>query len=189
MNYFFKNFPTVDYDIKKNGKKITVPNITASMKIQDLVRRKKAVFYNYNVPEGERADAIAFKYYGDASLDWVIFLTNQYIDPQFDWPLDRRSFENYLTDKYGSVRLASSTIHHYEQILQEQSVNFDGTVVPEIYIEIDLDTYNSLDIAERRTVYCYEYEQRINDAKREIKLLDERYVIELVGQAQEVFNR
>lgn len=188
MNHFFRNFPTVDYDIKKNGKTITVPNITAGMKIQDIVRRKKAVFYSYNVPEGERADAIAFKYYGDASLDWVIFLTNQMIDPQFDWPLDRLAFNNYVIKKYGSMTAATSTVHHYEQILQDQTVTFDNINVPERYVEVDLVTYNTLDSSERRTIYNYDYELRLNDAKREIKLLDERYVLDVVNQAQEVFR-
>ena len=188
MNYFFKNFPTVDYDIKKNGKTIAVPNILLGIKIQDLVKKKKAIFYNYNVPEGERADSIAFKYYGDASLDWIIFLTNNIVDPQFEWPLDNTSFNNFVAKKYGSITSATSTIHHYEQILQSQTVTFDGIIVPEKYVEVDLTTYNTLSGDERRVIYNYDYELRLNDAKREIKLLDERYVTDVVNQAQEIFS-
>lgn len=191
MNHFFKNFPVVDYDIKKNGKTITVPNITVGVQIHELMRKKKAVFYNYNVSEGERADAIAFKYYDDASLDWVIFLTNQIIDPQFEWPLSNKAFINYVTKKYGSITAATSTIHHYEQILQGLTVTFDNIIIPERYVEVDLATYTTVfdqDGTTARIIYDYDYELRLNNARSEIKLLEDRYVISLVNQVQEIFR-
>jgi len=185
MAHYFKYFPTVEYDIKKNGKPITVPNIFVGLKVRDLVQRKKAVFYEYNVQEDERADTIAFKYYGDATLDWVIFLTNQIIDPQFEWPLDRRSLDNYITKKYGSLQSATSTVHHYEQILHAQTTTYDGITVPERTVQVDEATYNSLGGNERKVIYNYDYELDLNDKKREIKLLDERYIINLINSIEE----
>ena len=53
---------------------------------------------------------------------------------------------------------------------------FDGTVVPEEFHEIDLTTYDTLAAGDKRIVTSYEYEDRVNEAKRNIKLLSEDYV-------------
>ena len=96
MPFYFEPFPTVLYDIKKNGKKVELTNLFLRYKIVEAFKNQKATYYNYNIKEGERPDTIAFKYYGDASLDWIILLTNNIIDPQFEWPLDKRSFQRFL---------------------------------------------------------------------------------------------
>lgn len=188
MAYYFDNFPTVSYDLQKDGNPIDVTNIFLRYKIVDVFKKQQAVYYNYSVKDGERPDVIAFKYYGDASLDWIILLTNNIVDPQFDWPLSRRSFESYVAKKYGSISTAREQTHHYEQITQQQQVLFDGTIVPEEYFEIDVSTYNTLSESDRRIVTSYEYEERINEAKRDIKILSEDYVFDLLTQVAESFE-
>lgn len=186
--FYFEPFPTIQYDIKKDGVTSNVTNLFLRYKIVDIFKNQSAVYYNYSIKDGERPDIIASKYYEDESLDWIILLTNNIIDPQFDWPLDRRSFENFIAKKYGSVSTARSQTHHYEQITQQQQVLFDGTIVPEEYFEIDLTTYNTLSEADKRIVTSYEYEERINEAKRDIKILSEDYVFDLINQVKEVFD-
>lgn len=188
MAFYFQPFPTIEYDVKKNGKTTTMTNLFLRFKIVDAFKKQQAVYYNYTVKDGERADVIAFKYYNDASLDWIIYLINDIIDPQFDWPLDRKSFENFIIKKYGSLSSAHSTTHHYEQIIQQQQVLFDGTVIPEKTIEIDLTTYNSLAAADKKIITSYEYEDKLNEDKREIKLLSEQYLFDLLNQVEEAFE-
>jgi len=65
---------------------------------------------------------------------------------------------------------------------------FDGTIIPEYYEEIDLTTYNSLSTSEKRIVTSYEYEQRLNEGKRDIKLLSVDFLPELLTQVKTVFN-
>ena len=186
--FYFEPFPTIDYDISKNGNKIEVTNLFLRYKILDVFKNQSAVYYNYSIRDGERPDIIAAKYYDDESLDWIILLVNNIVDPQFEWPLDRRSFENFIAKKYGSVATARETTHHYEQITQQQEVLFDGTVIPEEYFEVDLTTYNTLSDSDKRTVTSYDYEERLNEAKRNIKLLSEDYVFDLVNQVKDVFK-
>src|SRR6056300_1416972 len=144
MAYYFRPFPYINYDLKKNGNSTVLTNIMTRFKIVESFQRQEAVYYEYTVKEGERADQIAFKYYDDPYLDWVIYIVNNIIDPEFDWPLDRRSFESYVAKKYGSVSTAMSTTHHYEKIINNQSVTFDGINIPERTVEIDQTTYDSL---------------------------------------------
>jgi len=186
--FYFEPFTTVPYDIRKNGFFVDVTNLFLRYKVLDVFKNQSAVYYDYNIKDGERPDVIAAKYYEDAALDWIILITNNIIDPQFDWPLDLKAFEKYIIKKHGSITAAKEAIQRYEQIGQEHEVLFDGTVVQEQKWEIDLDTYNSLPDSEKRIVTCYEHEEEVNEAKRNIKILSEEYVFEVVNQVREVFD-
>jgi hypothetical protein len=102
MPYFFNNFPDVKYDVNKNDKFQTVKNILLRYQFRDfpLYKNKTSVFYQHNVEEGQRPDIIAERYYKDASLHWIVLITNNIIDPYYDWPLDYTEFQNYVREKY-----------------------------------------------------------------------------------------
>ncbi len=188
MAFYFSPFPLVLYDVKKNDRSTVLTNIMKRFKIVEAFQRQEAIYYNYVVKDGERADVIAFKYYGDSSLDWVIYLTNNIIDPQFDWPLSSRSLLKYIAKKYGSINAAKQQIYQYQQILNLGSVLFDGTIIPARYEPIDLLTYNTLPPSEKRIVTAYEYEVEENDEKREIKLLSSDFTSQLLAQVNTVFE-
>ena len=181
MSHMFNNWPTVSYDLKKNGKPLELTNITLRFKINELLRNKSTVMYQYDVKDGERPDIIAYKYYSDATLDWVILLVNNIVDPQFEWPLDDRSFERYMRKKYGSLEAAKQTHHLYEKILREQQVYFDGTIIPEKRVVVDKDTYDLTSPTLRRDLDKYTYELELNDARSRIKILDKRYISGIVS--------
>lgn len=187
MPFFFEPFPTVAYDIKKNEKLAILTNVTLRFKIQEILRNRSAVYYTYNVKDGERPDIIAYKYYGDPSLDWIILLINNIIDPFYDWPLDSLSFDRYIKAKYGSASVAQSRIHHYEKVLYPQSVLFDGTIISEKRVIVNQATYNGLNPNLRRAVTDYDYEIDLNTQKAEIKILDKRYVTGIINQVENVF--
>ena len=176
MSNMFNRWPTVSYDLKKNGKPLELTNITLRFKINELLRDKSAIMYQYEVKNGERPDIIAYKYYDDAKLDWVILLTNNIIDPQFEWPLDDRSFDRYIKGKYGSLEAAKQTNHVYEKTLNEQIVRFDGTIIPKRTVVVDKETYDLTSPTSRRAVDKYTYELELNEARSQIKILDKRYI-------------
>lgn len=188
MPQYFRDFPKVEYDIKKNGTTELMTDITVRFKIQDVLKNRTAVYYDYDIQEGERADVIAFNVYDDATLDWLIYIVNYTFDPLFDWPLDRKSFINFIKEKYGSVSQAQAQVHHYEWIYQKQKVLYDGTRIPELTYEVDLSTYNTLSPKDRRIVYSYGYEEDLNDAKRRIKLLDASYIPGVLSQIEGIFD-
>lgn len=187
MAFFFKPFPTVSYDLKKNNKPAILTDVTVRFKIQEILQNRTAVYYEYNVKDGERPDIIAFKYYKDPSLDWVILLTNNIIDPFYDWPLDSASFDRYIRAKYGSPSVAQSTVHHYEKILNTQSTLFDGTVIPERTVIVDQATYNGLAPTARRIVYNYDYELDLNEQKANINILDKKFLPSILNQVNNIF--
>ena len=188
MSYYFEPFPLIRYDLKKNNNSSVLTNIATRFKMANAFESVNAVYYNYSIKEGERADQIAFKYYDDASLDWILYVINNVTDPEFDWPLDRKSLDNYIIKKYGSIQTAISQIHHYEQIVQSHNVLFDGTIIPEEVVEIDLQTYNILPADERKIIYSYDYETNENDKKRDIKLLAREYLTTVLNRVEVAFR-
>ena len=186
-NFYFDSFPRVTYDIKKNGKLENVTNIMLRYKLNAVVKSYASPYYDYVVEDGERADTIAFGEYEDYTLDWLIYLTNDIIDPMFDWPMSQNTLQKYIVKKYGSIPTAQATVHEYRKILNEQSVLFDGTIVPKRTLVVDETTYNTLSEIDRESISKYTYENELNDSKRQIKLISENFVSDILLELREVF--
>ena len=188
MSEFFQHYPQINYDITgiKPIKTKTVINIMVKAKIKNILQDDIVNYFPYSIPESERPDITAFKVYGDVKYTWLIFLINEIHDPLFDWPLNSREFGSYVKNKYGTLAAAKNTIHHYEQIVRTR-VEATGTTeaIPEARIEVDVTTYNALDIAVRNIVYCFDWEIDRNEAKRDIKLIDRRYVADILSEHSE----
>ena len=53
---------------------------------------------------------------------------------------------------------------------------------------VDLTTYNTLSSTARRTIYKYDWEEELNDAKRKIKLLDKRFLDKVRDEVETVLR-
>tara|TARA_R100000426_G_C4824862_1_gene112241 strand:+ start:535 stop:1113 length:579 start_codon:yes stop_codon:yes gene_type:complete len=188
MAFYFRPFPKINYDIKKNKLPLLLTNVTARYKIRDVLKSKVAIYYDYLIKDSDRPDLIAYKYYDDETLDWLIYLVNDIIDPYYDWPLKQDAFNKYMTTLYGSVSGAQATVYEYRKILNSQSVLFDGTIIPERYVVVDLNTYNGLATNARREVDAYEYYDELNNKKRQIKLLDKRFASDIKSEVELIFG-
>lgn len=192
MSFYFRNFPFVNYQIEDYNINEIVQNPLVRFKILDVLRNVKFLYQEYIIEE-ESASEISFKFYGNETLDWVIYVTNNIIDPKYDWPLGYRDFNNFIIKKYGSVENASretttDNIHHYEWIVQQQQVLFDGTKIPERRLIIDKAKYDTLPVSERDIVRNFEYEQRLNDDKRNIKLLREEFLQQFLAEVRSALS-
>ena len=96
MSYYFKNHPQIEYDLLKNKQPRTIQNILSRYKLLDILKTKTAIYHTHDIEEGQNVQLIADKYYGDITLDWVIYLTNDILDPLYDWPLGYYNFLNYI---------------------------------------------------------------------------------------------
>ena len=116
MSFFFRYHPTTEYTLK--GKTFTFQNMFLRYRLLKVLENRSMLYYEHELVEGQSLQYIAERYYEDSSLDWVILITNNIVDPQFDLPLEYQDFINYVKGKYGSVESAMGTTHHYEQIIQ-----------------------------------------------------------------------
>ena len=190
---FFANYPRIAYDI--SGDNSTAPNYTVAVnlmirnKLKEAVEDDITVYYPYVVPEGMRPDVLAYKYYGDTIYTWTIFLANNILDPYWEWPLSYRDFREYISDKYGSVEIAKSQIHHYEYTARARAEK-TGTsdAVPAYKLEIDYQTYTETAADEREIIYSYGYENDLNESKREIQMIDSAYIQTVQDEARGLFR-
>ena len=116
-------------------------------------------------------------------MDWCFFLW-VLINVQSEWPLPQRDFDRYVLEKYETYEKLNA-VHHYETKECKNSV--DAVVVPE-GLQVDSDysvtyydwylggeiTKSSSDIVVEVT--NYEYESKLEDAKRSIYLLKPKYL-------------
>ena len=172
MSYFNK-FPLMSYDIKgiKNYK--LLPDILRRVKLRALIKSGGMLFEKYDVKEGEKPEDIAFKWFGDAELHWVILMTNNVTDRYYDWPMNQVQFAEFLTDKYGDN---VDAVHHYEVTKDSGRTTSQGPSDYSHLVEVNSDTDNAISISNRQ------YEEREQDKKRQIQLLDKSLVGDFIAE-------
>mgnify|MGYP003996683697 FL=1 len=187
MANYFRNLPRVGYDINGTGKDsfLSVTNIMKRVKFKPSVLEDISNYYPYFVKEGERPDIISHAQYGTIGYAYLIMLINDIQDPNFDWPLSSQIFEKFIINKYGSVTIAIAGVKNYYQIIRAE-VARTGTSerVPEVKFAVDETTYDALDTADRSTLTDYDYEVELNDAKREIRLINPAFVQDIDYQVK-----
>lgn len=185
MSKFFEHYKTTDY--KLLGKTFNLTNITLRYKFRQNLTKNIYNFYDYFLKDGERLDHLSDMYYGDSKYVWVIVLSNDMIDPQFDIPRPYDEFRKYIINKYGSWEQAATGVHHYERvsIYQNETTKITDINPP---ITISKSVYESLPDKETKQVTILEYEEQINESKRNIKLLDVSQLHKVIDLVESVFE-
>ena len=176
MAGYFENFPTTEHDILRNNNPRIVTNVLRRFRFDPSVKNRLDVFYPYRIQDGDRPDTIADKYYGNSKYAWVVLLFNDIADPLFDWPMDDATLTNYIRDKYGSVSAAHQTTHERRLILSAGKKLSSGRILKKRFVIVDESTYNATPEGDRELVTKWEYEVDRNDARRDIKILDKKYI-------------
>ena len=194
---YFKYIPDFDYVSRLSKAQnisdyIRVKNLFKRTKISEVIFKDLTYFTKYQIIGDERPDNIAFKVYGDSNLDWMIMLANNIICLQDEWPLEHKSFYNFLLQKYNSDAGIDS-VHHYET--QEVKNSQEKVIVPkglEVNETFSITYYDSglgtEQIATGITdaITNKEYEERINDNKRNIFLIKPRFVGLIIEEMENV---
>ena len=171
---YFESFPKIFYDSVGQGNPKVVTNLLRRVAIRAKVKTNTMLYDTYDVKSGETPELIADKLYQDPELHWIVMLVNNITDRYHQWPMKEQQFNTFLNEKYDNP----DGVHHYE-ISQESG---DTSTKIEVYANEalytgDTDFYNSATIVTNR-----EYEEREQDKKRQIRLLDPRYIDEFVDE-------
>ena len=165
---YFESIPKIYYDSMGTGNPKVVTNLLRRVAVRAKIRTNTLLFDTYNVKEGETPEIIAHKLYGNIELHWIILLVNDVTDRYHQWPLNFSQFNQHIADKYDNI----DGVHHYE--LAQSSG--DTTTKIEVYSNSALysgdgDSYSNATLITNR-----EYEEQQQEIKRQIRLLDPRYV-------------
>lgn len=180
---YFSIVPNISYDEKpisypfSESDFVTAKNFFRRYKINEDVFSNVVYFSKYTITDGERPDTLADQAYGNPFYDWVILLTNNMVNAQYDWPMSNYEISKVIEEEYDTPY---ETIHHYEtdeigpykagQRVDEtfyngtHKLNINGSIV----------TKNGNEIC--RPVTIAEWFTEENEKKREIYLLKPSYV-------------
>ena len=182
-NSYFRQLPELDYPSLANDRKSAydyqkVKNIFKRAVIRDDLFDEVVAFTKYSVVGDERPDQVAYNFYGDSGLDWVVLTTNNIIHVRDEWPMGNQDFLTYLNEKYTAEQL--SNIHHYETKLIRDSrgrlIQPEGLTVPAGHSISFLDN-GVLRTESQLTSFTFlEHENNVNDKKRDIDILRPEYL-------------
>ena len=204
MASYFRQVPNFEYvsriaESKNISDYIQVKNFFKKGSLRPDIFQELAFFEKYQIQGNDRPDNVAEDFYGESTLDWVILLSNNIINIQSEWPLLQDDLDRYLVEKYGDYDVLYNGIHHYEtsEVKNSQGVTIvpAGLEVPEklrddrqgsptynqlipyyvsyydYFIDSQVETGN---IA--TPITNYDYEIKLEDAKRNIYLLKPTYL-------------
>ena len=194
-NSYFRQLPELDYPSLSNDRKSAydyqlVKNLFKRAVLRDDVFNDVTNFEKYSVEGDERPDKVAYDFYGDSGLDWIILTTNNIIHVRDEWPMSNRDFLTYLNEKYTSEEL--SNVHHYEtREIRDES----NTLIQPAGIRVKSDysvTYVENDTVKTKSsikmLTFLEHETNLNDAKRNINILKPDYVEIFLRDIKEIMR-
>ena len=194
-NSYFRQLPQLDYPSLSNDRKSAydyqlVKNLFKRAVLRDDVFNDVTNFEKYSVEGDERPDQVAYNFYRDSGLDWIILTTNNIVHVRDEWPMSSRDFLTYLNEKYTSEEL--SNVHHYEtREIRDES----NTLIQPAGIRVKSDysvTYVENDTVKTKSsikmLTFLEHETNLNDAKRNINILKPDYVEIFLRDIKEIMR-
>ena len=177
-NSYFKQLPNLDYPSLRNDRTSAydyeiVKNLFKRAVMRDDVYGSLVNFEKYSVKDDERPDQVAYDFYNDSNLDWVILTTNNIVHVRDEWPMGSQDFLTYLNAKYTDAELTN--IHHYETKVIRDAAN--NLIQPAgIYVDSDhsityVDRGVTTTKSEITSVTFLENETNMNDKKRNINIM------------------
>jgi hypothetical protein len=199
MSNYFRQVPNLEYVNRLPNAKIgdyaLVKNLFKRGKLREDIFENLSFFTKYQIEGDDRPDNVAFKVYNDSNLDWVVLICNNIINIQTEWPLPQNDFDGILLEKYGDYDTLYNGVHHYEttEVTNSQGVviipaglqvQSDYTLTYYDYFADSLVTVNNAVIP----VTNYEYEEGIENDKRNIFILKPEYLNVVQDDMEEIMT-
>lgn len=158
---YFKNFPRLYYPFYVKGEDTfaLVKDITINVRFVKEFLSNITLYDYYDIKDGETPEILSERFYDTPMYHWIIMLVNERYDYINDFPLPYPELQRYVEDKYGAENIYNT--HHYE--------NAQGYVVNDDY-PLATPISNLL------------YEERINEEKRQIKIVDKRIIEQVASE-------
>ena len=199
MSSYFQRVPEFNYVSRlpksKIGDYVRVKNLFKKGKIREDIFQNVAFFEKYKIVGDDRPDNVAFEVYDDSSLDWVILLSNNILNIQSEWPLPQTDFDRFVLDKYGDYNTLYNGVHHYETI---EIKNTQGVTIVPAGLRVDssysvsyYDFFTDLQVTTGNLatpITNYEYEEKVENDKRNIFILKPRYLNIVFDDMEEIMQ-
>lgn len=183
MSTYFTNFPIISFN------STNVRDITRRTNIIESVLSDPYVFLPYTVKEGEKPEDIAYNYYGTVEATWLVLMANNIVDPYTQWPMSHEVFADFIISKYSeqsglsgfdvvawtqNETILDNIVYYYKITENGTEIKVSPNTFPYVYDE--LQNAIGRDVAVGWTpLRIYDYENTINENRREILVVEQRY--------------
>ena len=186
--------------------RIIVKNLFKRSKLRTDVDQAITAFNYYYVEDQQRPDILAQELYGDSELDWVVLISNNITNVRNQWPLNHDDLHSYMLEKYGSETNILG-IHHSETIKiidkynrvvlnggLEVDANFTFTFVGTVtsstgsLIKVNFGGSSSNTITPVASITNYDYEVKVNEGKRKIRILKPEYIGAFLSEHEQIMK-
>ena len=173
---YFRYFPQIGYDVRgveDNEQYDMITNLLSRVLVKchgwadlDGSAHEALIgichYQKYIIRDGDRPDTLAYQFYGDPELHWLIMYSNgtSISNPWYDWPMTQGTLTKFITKKYEDLGGLYGT-HHHE----------------------DTNEYTVDSTASGATIVTnFIYEERLNDSKRTIRIMQRQHIDLVVNE-------
>ena len=194
---YFQELPNILYPSllssrNKVESRVIVKNLFKRSKLRTDLDQAITAFNYYNITDGMRPDMVAQELYDNPELDWVVLTSNNITNIRDQWPLDHNDLQEYMLEKYGSEENIAK-VHHLET--REIRDEYDRIVMP-AGLQVDegftfkyKNFSNSIvTVNPVSAITNYQYEAKLNDEKRRIRILKSEYLSAFISEHREIMN-
>ena len=163
---YFQRLPNVPYQFEGMEGFIIIKDLLVRVAIDKSLRDSLELSLSYQVKEGQTPQEIASKIYDSPYREYLVLLMNEIHDVYAQWPLTEQQLVTLARSKYDDIY----GLHHVE--------DRSGMVRDNDYSQFD-----------RVEVSNLEYEYRLNDAKRNIRLIKPSYVALIEAEIEKLLAK
>jgi len=196
----FELYPALLYTLDNGESKQTVTDIFKRVILSKEFQENVSYFEEYDISDGESPEDVSYKFYDTQDLHWLVLMTNNIIDPRFEWPLPEDNLIKQVESKYGSSKniftvnrainpkgyqvetyfvLTEESTHKNPIRLILEGIDDGGTNIPLAYTESLVGTEFQSN---------FEVEQIKNESYRRIKLLKPFIVQDILASYSTALN-
>lgn len=196
----FELYPSLQYTLDNGETKQIVTDIFRRVILSKEFQDNVSYFEEYDIVDGESPEEVSYKFYDTTTLHWLVLMTNNIIDPHFEWPLSEGNLLKQVESKYGSEKniftinravnkkgyqvetyflLAEESTHKNPVRLILEGIDDTGINTPISYKEINVST----DFQSN-----FEVEQLKNESYRRIKILKPYIIQDILSSYSTILN-
>jgi hypothetical protein len=130
------------------------------------------MYTTYSVNDGETPEDVSMRFYKTPDLHWVILVINKIINPYTDWVQPEHVIEEIAKEKYGD---------DYQKTWYYEDSDGDVVSVIKEYKKGAVWT-SPTDTGNHLAVTFLDHELRLNEKRREIKILRVELVTDFISE-------
>lgn len=195
---FFDSFPKITYSLDDGDSEQVVIDIFKRALLSKEFQENSSYFETYEVTDGESPEEVSYRFYGTQLLHWLILMTNNILDPRYNWPVSEQQLLKFVESKYEGEK---------NLFTPNKAFNKKGYQIETFFLLAEESTHKKpkrilLETGETNQPLAYEYsantttfqtnyeiEQLRNESFRNIKILKPSIVQDVISTYTKIINQ